>query len=251
MDLRSWVSDNVIKLLGMSERIFVDYIIAEAQSCKTRESLRERLSELPQTTEAQQFIDNLFDRVPRKKSQKDETYLKRKREEKEAKEALAKSKSYKLILDDFEDVEEPSSKKSKKSKKDKSLRKKEKSNNAWESDPDDRKSKSSSKSKYSESEDEYEKEVRTRHPGCSGFSDLERVRRREARGQDLDRLDQRQRVRGQGSESRAQGLRYHLREAKRSQVRPSGQQDAGGGRHQQSRCGERGQRRDGSEIDRK
>ncbi|RIA90734.1 P-loop containing nucleoside triphosphate hydrolase protein [Glomus cerebriforme] len=124
MDLRSWVSDNVIKLTGMSERIFVDYIIAEAQSCKTRETLREK-----------------------------------KREEKEAKETLAKSKTYKLILDDF-DVEEPSSKKSKKSKKDKSLRKKEKSN-TWESDQDDKKSKSSSskeKSKYSESEDEYEKE---------------------------------------------------------------------------------------------
>ncbi|CAB4383540.1 unnamed protein product [Rhizophagus irregularis] len=159
MDLRSWVSDNVMKLLGMSERIFVDYIIAEAQSCNTRESLREKLTELPQTAEAQRFIDNLFDRVPRKKSQKDETYLKRKREEQEAKEALAKSKSYKLILDDFS-VEEPYSKKSKKSKKDKSLRKKEKLD-TWESDQDDRKSKSSSskeKSKYSESEDEYEKE---------------------------------------------------------------------------------------------
>ncbi|CAI2181811.1 2391_t:CDS:1 [Funneliformis geosporum] len=159
MDLRSWVSDSVMKLLGMSEKIFIDYIIAEARSCKTRESLREKLEELPQTIEAQRFIDELFVRVPRNKSQKDEAYLKRKREEQEAKETLAKSKSYKLILDDFS-FEEPSSKKSKKSKKDKNLRKKEKSN-SWESDSDDKKSKSSSskkRSKYSESDDEYEKE---------------------------------------------------------------------------------------------
>src|SRR5687768_18532199 len=83
MDLRSWVSDNVMKILGMSEKIFVDFIIAEAQSCETRESLREKLDELPQTTEAQRFINDLFDRVPRKKPQKDEAYLKRKREEQE------------------------------------------------------------------------------------------------------------------------------------------------------------------------
>ncbi|CAG8525214.1 9659_t:CDS:10 [Racocetra persica] len=55
-------------MVGMSEATIVDYMIAEAQYAKSRESLRETLSELPQTAEAQRFINELFDRVPRKSS---------------------------------------------------------------------------------------------------------------------------------------------------------------------------------------
>ncbi|CAG8496477.1 12910_t:CDS:10, partial [Acaulospora colombiana] len=100
MDLRSWVSDNALKLLGMSERTIVDYIIAEAQSSKGKEALYEKLNHLLPTAEARQFIEELFDRVPRKSStQSGDSSVKRKREEQEARKLVESKNSYKFIQD--------------------------------------------------------------------------------------------------------------------------------------------------------
>ncbi|CAG8463709.1 8740_t:CDS:10 [Cetraspora pellucida] len=121
MDLRSWVSDNTLKLVGMSEATIVDYMIAEAQCAKSRESLREALSELPQTAEAQRFINELFDRVPRKNEQ--------------------------------------NSKKSKKSKKEKNLRKKD-TLNGWEKSEDEYLKEENEKIQDIIERDEYAKRLR-------------------------------------------------------------------------------------------
>ncbi|RHZ81211.1 hypothetical protein Glove_123g207 [Diversispora epigaea] len=156
MDLRSWVSDNTLKFLGISERTIVDYIIAEAQTARSKESLREKLSELPQTPEAEKFIEDLYDRVPHKNTVKSsDSTLKRKRQEQESKKLIENTKSYKLV-----DIEENHPKKS---KREKHLRKKE-SNNDWSSDSESKKDLKNveSKSKDTESEDEYVKEEEER-----------------------------------------------------------------------------------------
>ncbi|CAG8574416.1 288_t:CDS:10, partial [Diversispora eburnea] len=156
MDLRSWVSDNTLKFLGISERTIVDYIIAEAQTAKSKESLREKLSELPQTPEAEKFIEDLYDRVPHKNALKSsDSTLKRKRQEQESKKLIENTKSYKLV-----DIEEN---RPKKSKREKHLRKKE-SNNDWSSDSESKKDFKNveSKSNDIESEDEYMKEEEER-----------------------------------------------------------------------------------------
>ncbi|CAG8454274.1 9757_t:CDS:10 [Ambispora gerdemannii] len=166
MDLRSWVSDNTIKYLNMSERNMVDYIIAQAQSAKSKESLREILNEFP--PESSDFINELYERVPRKSSQSNVASLKRKRQDQESKASLESQVKYKLLLDEDQDYEkhndEGQSKKSKKSKKGKHIRKKE-SSNAWETDSEDERI--AHKRKFEESteestdpEDEYEKAQR-------------------------------------------------------------------------------------------
>ncbi|CAG8480443.1 3773_t:CDS:10 [Cetraspora pellucida] len=158
MDLRSWVSDNTLKLVGMSEATIVDYMIAEAQCAKSRESLREALSELPQTAEAQRFINELFDRVPRKSSS--DTTSKRKRQEQETKKLVEKNqKTYTLLHDDDNYLDEQSSKKSKKSKKEKNLRKKD-SLNGWEKSEDEYLKEENEKIQDIIERDEYAKRLR-------------------------------------------------------------------------------------------
>ncbi|CAG8442898.1 18870_t:CDS:10 [Acaulospora morrowiae] len=156
MDLRSWVSDNTLKLLGMSERTIVDYIIAEAQSSKGKDSLYEKLNHLFPTTEARLFIEELFDRVPHKDStQSANSSTKRKRKEQEAKNLIESTKSYKFVQDvDLDDDKHLS----KKSKKKKNLRKKD-SNDDWGSDSEGKKEVNQ---KEIESEDEYTKEEKER-----------------------------------------------------------------------------------------
>ncbi|CAG8558140.1 445_t:CDS:10, partial [Racocetra fulgida] len=108
----------------MSEATIVDYMIAE---------------------EAQRFINELFDRVPRKSSSKQET-----------KKLVEKNqKSYTLLHDTEDYLNEQYSKKSKKSKKEKNLRKKD-TLNGWESDQEDQYTKNTEIK--DESEDEYLKE---------------------------------------------------------------------------------------------
>ncbi|KND01288.1 uncharacterized protein SPPG_03097 [Spizellomyces punctatus DAOM BR117] len=143
---RTWVSDNVMKLLGMSEKTVVDYIIASAKSAKSEAALSRSLeaADLPATADARRFVSELYTRMDRpllssKKSQ-------RRAAEKETVRLIQKNQQFGLLLDDDEVVDgmdidgEQSRKRDRKEKKEKKkLRKRNEEETAkgWEKDSDD------------------------------------------------------------------------------------------------------------------
>ena len=70
--LKTWVSDHIHALLGVSERTLVQYVIAIASSASSSSSLFEKLVEadLPNDERSRNFAKELFDRVPRLNSKK-------------------------------------------------------------------------------------------------------------------------------------------------------------------------------------
>jgi len=67
MDLRFWVSDNTIRLVGWVHSTIVEYIIAEAQSAKSPERLYEKLSDIgfPSDGQGRDFVEALYLKIPR------------------------------------------------------------------------------------------------------------------------------------------------------------------------------------------
>ncbi|KAI8591110.1 pre-mRNA splicing factor [Geranomyces variabilis] len=109
--LRTWVSDNVMKLLGMSERTVVDYIIAASKTAKSQAALRRALeaADLPHTPEANQFVQDLYGRVERPSAASAAAgggasaaskKAPRKAQEREAVKLLQKNQQFGLLLDD-------------------------------------------------------------------------------------------------------------------------------------------------------
>ena len=105
MDFRTWVSDTVMSLLGLSEPTVIDFMIATAQSAKSPASLLETLqsvTDLPQTPAVASFVSQLYSKVPRKSSfsTDKEAARERKSAKKEQVSLLQKNQSYSLILDE-------------------------------------------------------------------------------------------------------------------------------------------------------
>lgn len=67
MDLNTYVSDNLIKLLGASQPTIVDFVVATAKSAKSSSALLDKLSTVLDSEDAdlQRFSDNLYKRVAR------------------------------------------------------------------------------------------------------------------------------------------------------------------------------------------
>ncbi|KAK5149325.1 hypothetical protein LTR04_007200 [Oleoguttula sp. CCFEE 6159] len=67
MDLRTWVSDNLIRLSGASAPDVVDFVIATSSSVKSSSQLRDKLSLMVDGSDAdiQTFSDDLYRRVAR------------------------------------------------------------------------------------------------------------------------------------------------------------------------------------------
>ncbi|KAK6429530.1 hypothetical protein LTR95_014321 [Oleoguttula sp. CCFEE 5521] len=65
MDLRTYVSDHLIKLAGGSEAMLVDFVISTAQTVKTPSALYEQLAGMLESEDAdlRRFSDDLFARV--------------------------------------------------------------------------------------------------------------------------------------------------------------------------------------------
>ncbi|KAH9248171.1 hypothetical protein BASA81_014202 [Batrachochytrium salamandrivorans] len=125
--LRTWVSDNVMKLLGMSEGTVVDYVLAAATRSKTPRVLLKRLqaeAQFPVNVETAEFVGQLFARVPRKAAPPPPTSstaigsrsassavagmsassnADRRKLEKEAVSLLKKNSRFTLLLDDDDD----------------------------------------------------------------------------------------------------------------------------------------------------
>lgn len=168
MDLRSWVSDNTIKFLGAGHSTVVDYIIAEAQSAKSPESLFNKLSDVgfPGDSEGRTFAENLFVKVPRQR--KSGTLTEKKTKSGDS--ALRQQNStYKLLLDPEEEAPVVNVKKEKKEKKDRKskTRRREDGEDQWESDEEDKRVRKRRREEYEEEqrlkyEAEYDEEEKER-----------------------------------------------------------------------------------------
>ncbi|KAJ1548605.1 hypothetical protein HK405_002042, partial [Cladochytrium tenue] len=64
LPLRTWVSDNVIELLGLSDSSMVDYCIATATNARSEQKLRAALAaaDLPDSDKTRRFVSDLFRR---------------------------------------------------------------------------------------------------------------------------------------------------------------------------------------------
>ncbi|KAI9841566.1 MAG: hypothetical protein M1837_000612 [Sclerophora amabilis] len=69
MDLRLWVSDNLIKLSGASDPTVVDFVLATAQASKSSSRLRDELAGFldGEQESVAKFSDDLYDRLPQGK----------------------------------------------------------------------------------------------------------------------------------------------------------------------------------------
>lgn len=151
MDFRTWVSDRVLSLLGLSEETLVDYFIATAKSASSPNALfatLQSVADLPSTPAIKGFVKDLHDRVPRpaRSSAGSLQAKERKARDKDSVSLLRKNQSYGLLMDD-EDIEQQddsadTASKKKKKKKDKSsskkLRKKEEDVGEWDPEEEDK-----------------------------------------------------------------------------------------------------------------
>ncbi|GJJ74976.1 pre-mRNA-splicing factor ATP-dependent RNA helicase DHX16 [Entomortierella parvispora] len=127
-ELKRWVSDTSIKVLGMSDVSTRDFLIACAQSAKSPADLMNSLQamDIPANASTQSFVQELYKRTPRSSSSGSrksgssgagsEAAKKKRQEEAAALKLLEMNDSYGLLIDDEAPVKE---KKKKSSKKDK------------------------------------------------------------------------------------------------------------------------------------
>ncbi|KAI5122467.1 hypothetical protein M0805_008778 [Coniferiporia weirii] len=149
-DLERYISDNALRIFGLSDKTIVDYVIASASSAKSPQGLFSSLHAygLPDTADTQSFVNEVYNRVPRKSKNKSAAELARKQAEKDAK-ALQKQK-YSFVededgVDDSVTVPKKDRVKSKdkdkesrsRDKKDRHARKRETDGRDWESDEEE------------------------------------------------------------------------------------------------------------------
>ncbi|KAL5520016.1 hypothetical protein ACEPAG_1676 [Sanghuangporus baumii] len=146
-DLERYISDNALRIFGLSDKTIVDYVIASASSAKSAQSLFSSLHAygLPNTPDAHEFVSEVYSRVPRKSKHKSSSDAARKQAEKEAKALRAQKYSF-IEDDDGVDVGIAISQKDKsksngkesrpkeKEKKERHVRKRETDGRDWESD---------------------------------------------------------------------------------------------------------------------
>jgi pre-mRNA-splicing factor ATP-dependent RNA helicase DHX16 len=152
MDLRSWVSDNTIRFLGAAHSTVVDYIIAEAQSAKSPETLFTKLSGVgfPSDNEGRTFAENLFVKVPRQRKPGAATEKKTKQRGDAA--LRAQNSSYKLLLEPDEEAAPAPVVKALKEKKEKKakVRKRTEGEDQWASDEEDKRVRKRRREEYEE-----------------------------------------------------------------------------------------------------
>ncbi|KAF9075987.1 pre-mRNA splicing factor [Rhodocollybia butyracea] len=140
-DLERYISDNCIQLFGLADKSIIDYVLASASKSKTSDALFGALnaSGLPDSTAAHAFVNEVFQRAPRKhKHKKDSSH---REAEKEAK-ALRTQKFGFLLEDDASTSTDVSSKerkeKRKSDKREKQIRKRDYDEREWESDEEEK-----------------------------------------------------------------------------------------------------------------
>ncbi|KAJ3289529.1 hypothetical protein HK104_007398 [Borealophlyctis nickersoniae] len=178
IQLRTWVSDTLMKLQGMSDRTVVDFVIVSAQSVKTPDGLLKQLQDfLPAGAETRRFVSELFQRVPRATQAASTKKLQRRAAERETAGLLQKNSKFTLLLDDEDEVgsggqeEELVKKKDKKKDKEKKRSRRREDDaeraKAWEKDeeedmPPAKRKRSDADAKDESEDDEYVKEEKAR-----------------------------------------------------------------------------------------
>ncbi|KAJ3846928.1 pre-mRNA splicing factor [Lentinula lateritia] len=141
-NIERYISDNCIELFGLADRSIIDYVLASASSSKTPDALFTALnsSGLPDTASAHTFVNEVFQRAPRKhKHKKDSTH---RQAEKEAKGLRTQKFTY--LLDDeggtSSNVQQKQEKKEKRKsdKREKQIRKRDYDEREWESDEEEK-----------------------------------------------------------------------------------------------------------------
>lgn len=138
-ELERYISDNSLRLFGVADRSIIDYVLASASSSKTPEALFSALnaSGLPDTADAHEFINQVFQQAPRKHKHKRTAAEKAQRQaEKEAK--ALRSQKFGLLLEDDSVVPLPKEKRRKEKKHDRQTRKREYDEKEWESDEEEK-----------------------------------------------------------------------------------------------------------------
>ncbi|RXW24506.1 hypothetical protein EST38_g1366 [Candolleomyces aberdarensis] len=191
--LEQYVSDNSLKLFGVADRSMVDFIIASAKSAKSAEALYSSLnaSGLPDSSDAHQFVNELYTRAPRKSKKHSSADSARKQIEKESK-ALRSQKFGYLLEEDDQSVEVVKQKsKESKSKRDreKHIRKRDYDEKEWESDEEE---KARKRLKASEEEEYERRHTDDRAPEDMDVEDEEGedARRERERLEDLKERDE-------------------------------------------------------------
>lgn len=146
-DLQRYISDNALQFFGLSDKSIVDYVIASATTAKTPDALFSSLnaSGLPDNPASHAFINEVFQRAPRKHKHKRPEDNARKQAEKEAK--ALRSQQFSFVLEDDagpsgtveskREKTKSSGKDKDKDKKDRHTRKRVSDGREWESDEDE------------------------------------------------------------------------------------------------------------------
>ena len=83
MDITTtWISDNLFKIIGMSQSSAVDYVYAISKTATSSDNILAALlnADLPNNSATSAFANELFLRIPRSKTQSSDSLLKRKQE---------------------------------------------------------------------------------------------------------------------------------------------------------------------------
>ena len=101
--MQTFVSDNLIKLVGESDQMVVDFVQQTASSAKSSSQLYEKLSSMVDApeTDLRHFSEQLYNRLPRSSSGKSHTKKEKQDEPKDSKKKYA-------LLDMGEEIEAPS-----------------------------------------------------------------------------------------------------------------------------------------------
>ncbi|KAJ6373548.1 hypothetical protein OIU78_029265 [Salix suchowensis] len=101
-NLKTWVSDNLMSLLGYSQATVVQYIIGISKQASSSAEVFSKLEAFgfPSSTETQSFAQEIFGKVPRKASDGLNLYQK---QEREAAVLARKQKTYQLLDADDDD----------------------------------------------------------------------------------------------------------------------------------------------------
>ncbi|GAN06519.1 adenosinetriphosphatase [Mucor ambiguus] len=177
MDLHSWVSDNTMKLLGMSETTIVDFIIATAQKASSPQELYQKLvsTGAPSDPTTQQFALELFNKVPRKQSKSAAAAAalaekaQRKKELKEEARLRKANESFKVVLEEPTADQEEDEEERRIRKKEKKLRKKRRQEDLSD---DDTEVKMTESSRYKKHEGENSDEEREREAELERLQDI-------------------------------------------------------------------------------
>ncbi|KAI9263728.1 P-loop containing nucleoside triphosphate hydrolase protein, partial [Sporodiniella umbellata] len=148
MDLHSWVSDNSMKIFGMSETAMVDFIIATAQKSASPQDLSNNLIRAGASSDAQthQFCLDLYAKVPRKQTIKKAVIEEKQAKKREAKEQAKLKKAneaFQVLMEDDQTEEDRNIR-----KREKKLRKKRKQEDLSDDDTEVKTTERKKRGKY-------------------------------------------------------------------------------------------------------